>query len=292
MTPPLGEELDWEYPFLLLSFVFLWQSFEFLFDGTRNPPIEWQRVNWTEHRDKLIARGHFRRTYRMESESFEKLVELLRLLLTVNSTRAFARSPAGPIIPEIRLHCLIRYLAGGSYLDICTLVSIPHSTFYSILWSTCDALNACPDLLFRLPTTDEELRHASAGFESISYGGIMRGCIGAMDGWLCAIQVPPSAAVGNVITYFSGHYQCYGVNVQAIVDHLGRFLYMAVAAPGSQPDVNAFKRYGLHEVLSRLPVACFIVGYNAYTPAKYLVPGVSLAESIGTGKRMITATFI
>jgi hypothetical protein len=39
-------------------------------------------------------------------------------------------------------------------------------------------------------------------------------------------------------------------------------------------------------------VACFIVGYNAYTPAKYLVPGVSLAESIGTGKRMITATFI
>jgi hypothetical protein len=44
----------------------------------------------------------------------------------------------------------------------------------------------------------------------------------------------------NVKTYFSGHYQHHGFNIQAIVDHLGRFLFIAVAAPGSQPDVNAF----------------------------------------------------
>jgi hypothetical protein len=50
---------------------------------------------------------------------------------------------------------------------------------------------------------------------------------------------PPSSAVGNVISYFSGHYQRYGLNVQAIVDHLGGFLYIAATAPGSQPDINA-----------------------------------------------------
>jgi hypothetical protein len=272
MTAPLGEELDWEYPFLLLAFVFLYQSLGFFLDGTRNPPIETQRVNWIEHRDKIISRGHFRRTYRMSPESFEKLVEILRPVLTVNATKAFARSPAGPIIPEIRLHCLIRYIAGGSYLDICTLVSIPHSTFYYSLWKTCAAINASPQLAFRLPSTKEELKAASDGFESISYNGIMRGCIGAIDGWLCAIIVPPKSAVGNVISYFSGHYQRYGLNVQAIVDHLGRFLYIAVAAPGSQPDVNAFKRCGLHDILSRLPLGYFVVGDNAYTPAEYLVP--------------------
>jgi hypothetical protein len=38
MTTLLGEELDWEYPFLLLAFIFLCQSLEFfLKNGTRNP---------------------------------------------------------------------------------------------------------------------------------------------------------------------------------------------------------------------------------------------------------------
>jgi hypothetical protein len=44
MTAPLGEELDWEYPFLLLAFVFLYQSLEFFLDGTQNPAIETQRI--------------------------------------------------------------------------------------------------------------------------------------------------------------------------------------------------------------------------------------------------------
>jgi hypothetical protein len=38
-TAPLGEKLDWEYPFLLLAFVFLYQLLEFFLDGTRNPPM-------------------------------------------------------------------------------------------------------------------------------------------------------------------------------------------------------------------------------------------------------------
>jgi hypothetical protein len=82
----------------------------------------------------------------------------------------------------------------------------------------------------------------------------MRGCIGAIDGWLCPIQSPPTSVVGNVKTYFSGHYQRHGFNIQAIVDHLGRFLYIAVAAPGSQPDINAFNRTCLHSILSQLPL--------------------------------------
>jgi hypothetical protein len=85
----------------------------------------------------------------MSSESFEKPVAILQPVLTVNATKIFARSPAGPIIPEIRLHCVIHYLAGGSYL-----VSIPHSAFYYSLWKTCDVINVCPELAFRLPSTE------------------------------------------------------------------------------------------------------------------------------------------
>ena len=100
----------------------------------------------------------------------------------------------------------------------------------------------------------------------------MRGCIGAIDGWLLLIQVPPATHVGNVKTYFLGHYQRHGFNIQAIVDHLGRFLFIAVAAPGSQPDVNAFNRTSLHALLMNLPLGYFLLGDNAYKPSEYLVP--------------------
>jgi hypothetical protein len=98
----------------------------------------------------------------MSPESFDMLVEMLGNILVINKGKSYARSEAGPIIPEIRIHCLMRYLAGGSYIDICTLVSIPHSTFcYYILWKTCDAINDCPKLEFRLLSTGAELEEAS-----------------------------------------------------------------------------------------------------------------------------------
>jgi hypothetical protein len=237
---------------VLMSFVFLANAYTFLLEDTRNPAVEQQRINWGEHRDIQIRRGHFRRMYRMSPEAFEMLTEMLRSSLEVNKTKAYARSEAGPILPKIRLHCLIRYLAGGSYLDICALVSMPHSTFYySLLWKTMDAINDCDALAFVFPPSDEELRQASQGFERTSTQGVMRGCVGAIDGWLCPIIVPPSS-VGNVSSFFSGHYQRMGVNVQAVVDHYGRFLYVAVAAPGGQPNVNALARTSLQQLISLL----------------------------------------
>jgi hypothetical protein len=152
------------------------------------------------------------------------------------------------------------------------LVLIPHSTFYKILWQTCDAICQCPELELIFPTTPEQLQDASQGMESISFHGIMSGCIGVIDGWLCPIEVPPSTLVGNVRSYFSGHYQRYGFNVQAVTDHFGRFIFMAVAAPGGQGDIKALARTSLLAILSNLPLGYFIIGDNAYEPSEHLVP--------------------
>ena len=59
--------------------------------------------------------------------------------------------------------------------------------------------------------------------------------------YLVAINTPPSLVVGNVRSYFSGHYQHYGVNVQAVCDHLCHFTYFAFASPGSVNDCDAIK---------------------------------------------------
>jgi hypothetical protein len=98
------------------------------------------------------------------------------------------------------------------------------------------------------------------------------GTIGVIDGWLCPIEVPTSTLVGNLRSYFSSHYQRYGFNIQAVTDHLCRFIFMALAAPGGQGDINALARTSLVAILSKLPMGYFIIGDNAYAPSEHLVP--------------------
>jgi hypothetical protein len=84
----------------------------------------------------------------MSLELFDTLIKMLGNILVINKIKSYAISEAGRIIPEIRLHYLMRYLTGGFYFDIeCILVSIPHhSTFYNIPWKICNAINECPEL--------------------------------------------------------------------------------------------------------------------------------------------------
>jgi hypothetical protein len=142
----------------------------------------------------------------MELEDFELLLSLLRERLTVNETMALNRSVAGAIIPELRLHCLLRCLAGGPYIDIVSKFNLHPSTFYPILWSTCNAICACDQLAFSFPNTTAAASDLARGFQSVSTDGVVNGCIGAIDGWLMPIIVPPSQ-FHNVTAFFLGHYQ-------------------------------------------------------------------------------------
>jgi hypothetical protein len=48
--------------------------------------------------------------------------------------------------------------------------------------------------------------------------GFIDGCIACVDRILLKIQTPRAAEVGNVKAFSSGHYQTYGMNVQAACD--------------------------------------------------------------------------
>ena len=76
---------------------------------------------------------------------------------------------------------------------------------------------------------------------------------------------------GNVKAYFSGHYQCYGINVQGICDSKCRFIYLASAAPGGCNDIVAFRRCGLQLMINTLPLGHYIVGDNAYVCSEHLL---------------------
>jgi hypothetical protein len=233
---------------------------------------------------------------------FNLLVTLLRNRLQVDVKMANIQSPAGPIIPEIQLHCLLRWLAGGSYLDICSVsrtsktlilslttsststltcsnglllftqkVNIYPSTFYYILWEACDAVCDCKQLALHFLTSEADIAKLAAGFCNISYDGVVNGCVGAVAGWLWPIIVP-AARFGKVASYFSGHYQQHGLNVQAVYDSLGQFLFITVAAPGCQPDINALKCCDLLEYLRSFPPGYYLIGDNTYQPLEQLLP--------------------
>ena len=80
--------------------------------------------------------------------------------------------------------------------------------------------------------------------------------------------------VTNQTDYFSGHYQCYGLNIQAMCDPNLIFLYIVIAAPGKVNDIQAFHRcQTLIDWLKALPEQYFILGDNAYPLSpKILVP--------------------
>ncbi len=65
----------------------------------------------------------------------------------------------------------------------------------------------------------------------------------ALDGLTVFVNAPTASEAENVLAYYSGHYKHDSLNVQALSDYRGKFLYFAVAAPGSFPDSNAL---GLH----------------------------------------------
>ena len=171
----------------------------------------------------------------------------------------------------MKLHALLRWAAGGSYLDIRLTLGISKNSFYRIAHECIDAIRRIPQLAIDLPKKPEELEKASNDFTMCSSHGIISGCVACVDGMLLRIQQPPSASTGHVKSYFSGHYQDYGINVQAACDSHCRFLYVKLASPGGTNDVTAFRKTSLYQFSESLPLGKYIIGDNAYVCTEHVL---------------------
>ena len=251
-----------------------------LLPNPRQDAIFDQRLAWGEYCLKHHDRGTLLRRLRMTKESFDKLVLLIKDDLLVEETHANLRG--GAIIPELCLFCTLRFLAGGSYLDITDIVGISRSSFYRVVWKTITALVKCTALRIRFPKTKEEVTAAIAGFASVSTDGVIHNCAGVVDGYLLRIRVPAKDEVKNVRSFFSGHYQCYGINIQAAADHHSRFIHFAFAAPGVTGDRDAIKQCSLYELIEELPLGICCIGDAAYQPTEHMVPIYQGADKLMT----------
>ena len=124
------------------------------------------RVEWDKHIKELLDEGEdvFLRVYRMSYNAFCILCDQICDDIAINEEQSRKRTGKEPITPEIMLHCLLRWLAGGSVHDIRMNVGISKPSFYRIVYRCIQAINKNANLSYQFPTTGEEIEAAAAAF--------------------------------------------------------------------------------------------------------------------------------
>ncbi|KAI2498388.1 nuclease [Fragilaria crotonensis] len=233
------------------------------------------RLNWTDYVTQLVVQqNEFAATFRMSLLSFNKLVDTLRVKLEVDADQA-GRSckKSGPVLPELVVAMSLRWLAGGQWQDIKKVYGVSKSHFYSLRKKFMNAVVTCTALEIRLPDASDitALQLLASQFEGNASVPVFRGCVGALDGMTIFIKAPTAAEAENVLAYYSGHYKHDSLNVQALSDYRGKFLYFAVAAPGSFPDSKALGLTKLQKWVDSLPPGFYVVADNAYILSEHML---------------------
>jgi DDE superfamily endonuclease len=165
---------------------------------------------------------------------------------------------------ESRLSMALRYLAGGSYLDIAITHHVSISTFYYVVDETLTDLDQSLNITFPIDNL-EQLKRSSFGF---SRGhSPLTGCAGALDGIAIKIFEPCAADAPNPATDYNRK-GFFALCIQAVCDFDYTFTFISSQCPGSTHDSVAFAVSGLAKLLhcgnSGLPSGYWIAADDAY----------------------------
>lgn len=140
----------------------------------REPPKHRKRLDWNEFRRQRVADGSFKRMFRMSEFQFDDLIGILGPVLAVDKDQARRATVAGHIPAELRLAGTLRYLAGGSYLDVFHLLGVGISSYYECINQVIEAINTAAALQLQFPQTASECASAARGFEARSAYGAFK----------------------------------------------------------------------------------------------------------------------
>ena len=155
----------------------------------------------------------------------------------------------GLISGETVLAIFIRFLAGGSYLDIAGCYGIHFNTVFELVDKALGWIDgmsfgmvSIENYLSGQDCAESRLRTTvMAGFAKRA-NGVLAGCIGVLDGWTPKVQ---SHGLTNLFTRKG----FFAINVQIIGDHLKRVLWLSDKFSGSTHDSPAFQQTRLYELL-------------------------------------------
>ncbi len=188
------------------------------------------RMIW-RHRRNGLSDNEFMKRYKLSKSGFARLCHKLRPYVGTKRNNKHARNSSGSgITTEICLSMTLRYLSGGSFLDIIDMHGVGKSTFYRLLWATVEGINKVINM-DGIPTKNHSaLAKLSAGFERLNSGALV-GCVGAIDG--IAIEIfKPTPWDTFFPKQFMNRKGFFSINCQAICDANLRFTWCSLKSPG------------------------------------------------------------
>ena len=186
----------------------------------------------------------------------------------------------GYIAGEVKLAVTLRLLAGGDALDLGVIFDISSTTITSIL------IDVLRDWIIKTGVGDinmtkylgdkDAMAKVSAGFSKRSHG-VLKGAIGAIDGWLVRIVRPGFKRDGikNVTSFFSRK-GFYALNVQCIVDDKKRVIWLSYKHKGGSHDSSCFSHTELYKHLHSIKdklyrMGYFLLGDSAYALESFIL---------------------
>ena len=219
----------------------------------------------------------FQSRYHMSVNAYCDLVNLLHDDIAPNEMKSRNSTRNNEPLTAKMVTCIgLRFMGGEKVKSLADIYGISARHADRTVEKFLDAVDhsANPLLSYELlPRTPEEKAKLANNWNKCSGGfGIMYGHLAALDGWLCKTQKPFD--VTNPSDYRSGHYQRFGLNVQAMCDANLRIIYSSVAGPGKMNDARAYRKMiGLQQWLDELDERYFCSGDNAYMLSnKILIP--------------------
>lgn len=183
--------------------------------------------------------------------------------LAVDETMSRRGSPSGPVTPELQLSMTLRFLAGGSYMDIAVLHGVHRSTLFMCVWRVIDAIEMVPEFNLRFPIDDTARLTELANDFQCQRGNPLWGCVGAIDG--IAIEITRPTGVKNSKSYYNRK-GFFAIPLQAMVDVNYIFTFASMKTTGSTHDAIGFAVSGLGQRVAAgdLPYPFWIAADAAY----------------------------
>jgi len=256
------------------------------------------RLSWVEFME-TTSPLMFRRYFRMSKQDFnllcDKIInevgeEKFKPEANINSKlrssytniyTAQKNTHGGPLSGEVKLAITLRWLAGGSYLDLALIFHCHPNWVTTICFQVLESW-ICNNAI--LPILNEsyfkdvvKMRETAEAFRiNGRHNGMFSGIIGALDGWLVRIRRPRiSHSLPNISGFFSRK-GFYALNVQVIVDRYKRVLWRSITSKGGEHDSTAFKNTSLYKQLIEDSMflaekGFYILGDSAYQLMSFLL---------------------
>jgi len=235
-----------------------------------------ERTDWDEHVAAKERAGEWLKYYHMPIGTFNKL-HLQLFPDTPEARRSLQQgdnsSTMGYVDTRVKLACCLRELFGEKRKSMVDIFILAPTTVREAFLDTLKRINSCKALehdIFHTDHAEFTLAHRAHAFAKRSaYPTVFKHVVGAIDGLFIKTRQPTAADVGNVRTFYSGHKQAFGINMQGVCDASCRFIGFSCNTPGSTSDYVAFRHANFYGQWPQVPAPYMYFGDCAYPLTPY-----------------------